>query len=537
MSTNPSPDEMPKYIEIEPTDRCNLRCRMCHVSNQKPGNTVVDTHRMVPHLHGTENAIFSIGSNFEPSMHPQFRDLVHSLSDAGAQIDLTTNGTLLSPQLANDLANCRFRRIWFSFDGIRPETYENIRRNSNHQRTLERILHFRKTVAPDKACYSINYVVMRSNLSELREAADFWEAHEFHTLAFIIMVTRSLRLDLLLESPEPIIEEVCDALEQTAGHIIRNNYKLVVISPAFRGDFAQKRMYPEKFHEERLQNFPKADWPPRSISQFQRGQWPGMPVECLSPFVFARILPTGDVQLCHQFIIGNIYDANLKDIWLGESASRVRQQVMSGTKTCMGCDYFRFCIHSSDIDLTNRYNFYNATTLAQLNGGALPTFIARSSSHAFLKWKELYYAIPNNSIHLGMQFLEDTHSQDVLRADSLDALISQARDSEVILEECRRLEVLMSSVDHSAAVREAKQAVVRHPQSHHIWRLLGRTLRLSGNLIDALSALERSLSIAKTPSALFEIASLARALGATDLAIRTEQILLREFPDWSPDAD
>jgi MoaA/NifB/PqqE/SkfB family radical SAM enzyme len=75
---------------------------------------------------------------------------------------------------------------------------------------------------------------------------------------------------------------------------------------------------------------------PRTV--FQRGKWPGMHVDCRSPFTFARINYNGDVILCYMFKVGNIYKQPFLDIWYGEQAQKIREGVLASPNICYGCD-------------------------------------------------------------------------------------------------------------------------------------------------------------------------------------------------------
>src|SRR5204863_1285763 len=72
-------------------------------------------------------------------------------------------------------------------------------------------------------------------------------------------------------------------------------------------------------------------------ADYQLGAGPGMTWPCRSPWTFARILPTGDVELCFKFVVGNLRERAFKDIWFGEAATAVRARVIAETTICPAC--------------------------------------------------------------------------------------------------------------------------------------------------------------------------------------------------------
>jgi len=83
-----------------------------------------------------------------------------------------------------------------------------------------------------------------------------------------------------------------------------------------------------------------------------------MRIDCRSPFTFARILFNGDVQLCYRYMIGNLKEKNFEDIWYGKKAQRIRQKILSDITICDHCDYYRFCLNSSKIDINDKINYF-----------------------------------------------------------------------------------------------------------------------------------------------------------------------------------
>ena len=98
-----------RKLYIEPASACNLNCTMCFRHqwfDEKIGlmdETVCAAVRQAVTIPSVETVIF--GGLGEPQLHPALPMLVHAAAAAGKFVELITNGTLLTPQLASQLAD------------------------------------------------------------------------------------------------------------------------------------------------------------------------------------------------------------------------------------------------------------------------------------------------------------------------------------------------------------------------------------------------------------------------------------------------
>jgi len=383
----------PEIIEIEPTFACNLRCIQCHVSYQKLPNTMID-FKFVKHLKGLKGKWVVLGSNYEPMVHPKFRDIVVALSGLGLKIDLLTNGTLFTEAMSNQLADCNLSNITISFDGIRKKTYESIRRKANYERTIERILYFKNRVTNEKTYFAVNNTLMRRNIDEVVESVDFWEKQGFDHIGFIIMALRDLNEAIKQESLENMMDYIYERLEEAAKRVIENNYRITLSGAGLKDLSELKAIYPANFVGGCVKsNNPQARTPFNPGEFVQNGYYPGMPVQCRSPFKSARILYNGNVELCYQFPIGNIYDNDLLDIWYGEKAQRVREYLMRNSKVCHACEYYNLCIKAGELDYSNVGSFYSELADKKYRYPEVVEEL-KSYNYKIVNWIGDYYAIP-----------------------------------------------------------------------------------------------------------------------------------------------
>jgi sulfatase maturation enzyme AslB (radical SAM superfamily) len=96
-----------KRIYIEPTNICNLDCRICmrNVWDEPPGVMAEGTFARIMAGIGEFSPVPGVffGGYGEPLAHPQILEMVAAAKRAGASVELITNGILLNEPVARRL--------------------------------------------------------------------------------------------------------------------------------------------------------------------------------------------------------------------------------------------------------------------------------------------------------------------------------------------------------------------------------------------------------------------------------------------------
>lgn len=352
---------LPRMIEIDPIEACNLRCRMCHVSFMPSEKRPIFDVNLVPKLKALEGAFASIGSGFEPLLYNDFDRLMGGFADLGLRMQLITNGTLLNKSKLKRLLECDMDIINFSFDGIRKETFEHIRRGADHADTVRNILDTRAGFAGRQTAFLINSTTMRSNLDESVEILDFWDRHDFDVVRFLPMQVRYPDPELIRESLYPIREEMKRVFDSAAVHLIEHNLKTVMLLPYLYAS-PVRESFPQNYVDLYVCSNNSAKRKILSLRErFQLGEHPLMRFyDCRAAFTSATILANGDIQLCYKYSIGNLHNASFEDIWFGEQANRVRQLIINEPTDCAACDCFKFGIAFHKLDADRAENYFTA---------------------------------------------------------------------------------------------------------------------------------------------------------------------------------
>lgn len=122
---------VPVVGSLELTFRCNLRCAHCYVVHGHTGipgqqELTTDEFRNIFDQLADEECLWLLLTGGEPLVRPGALDIYTYAKRKGFLVTLFTNGTLLTPRIADTLAEWRPFSIEISLYGRTQETYERI---------------------------------------------------------------------------------------------------------------------------------------------------------------------------------------------------------------------------------------------------------------------------------------------------------------------------------------------------------------------------------------------------------------------------
>lgn len=177
VNVNTLPDTVeanPPVVWIEPTNRCNTRCRHCEHFNQTFGEDMDRaTFRKIFDAIGDDIQGVTLIGYGEPLAARNFEEFFEECLARNAQVSFTTNGILL-----HDMALLRRLirlpvHIEISIDGASKATYEFVRPYIKWEKmraTLEMIREVTREAGDEKKWkLSLNFVVMKHSFRELPE--------------------------------------------------------------------------------------------------------------------------------------------------------------------------------------------------------------------------------------------------------------------------------------------------------------------------------------------------------------------------------
>jgi MoaA/NifB/PqqE/SkfB family radical SAM enzyme len=163
-------------IYVEPTVYCNLDCRTCirHVWNEQLGlMTAATFDRILQDIRSIEpRPTIFFGGLGEPLFHQGIVDWIAQAKAIGATVELISNGTLLTEDIARALVASGLDNLWISIDGATPASFADVRLGAQLPLVVENVMRLRwlrKGGHFAKPEIDIAFVAMKHNVHELPE--------------------------------------------------------------------------------------------------------------------------------------------------------------------------------------------------------------------------------------------------------------------------------------------------------------------------------------------------------------------------------
>lgn len=167
-------------VFLDPVMACNLRCRMCYMSDS---NKIKEFRGRKPMTMGDVGVLarsmfhramkLQIGCATEPTLSPLLEDIVACGKKYGVPyISITTNGQLLTGERVERLIAVGLSELTLSIHGLRKDTYEYLMNGADFGR-FEKLIDGLKVIKRKHPDFKVrlNYVVNSMNRHDL---ADFF---------------------------------------------------------------------------------------------------------------------------------------------------------------------------------------------------------------------------------------------------------------------------------------------------------------------------------------------------------------------------
>jgi uncharacterized Fe-S cluster-containing radical SAM superfamily protein len=156
-------------VEIEITNRCNLRCVYCYAEVNKSRTELSGTQwiRILDGMyrHGLRAILVSGG---EPFMHPDVMDVL-SWAAPRLIVEINSNGRYITPLIAEKLASLDIKSVQISLDSVESEHHDSLRGKGSHARAVNAIKVLVDAGVPTQA----SAVVTSSNRDTMDELRSF----------------------------------------------------------------------------------------------------------------------------------------------------------------------------------------------------------------------------------------------------------------------------------------------------------------------------------------------------------------------------
>lgn len=169
------------------TRTCNLKCRHCYMSSdaKKYANelTTAEAKQFIDDL-ADFNVPVLLFSGGEPLIRPDFFELADYAAKKGVRPTLSTNGTLITPEVARKIKDIGVGYVGISLDGLR-EVNDKFRGKAG---AFEAAMNgIKNCVAVDQRV-GLRFTINHHNIQELENIFDFIEEENINRVCFYHLV-------------------------------------------------------------------------------------------------------------------------------------------------------------------------------------------------------------------------------------------------------------------------------------------------------------------------------------------------------------
>lgn len=321
------------------TRTCNLKCVHCYAQSEgkryEGEMTTEEGKRMIDNLaaFGAPVLLFSGG---EPTIRPDMPELAQYAKERGMRVVISTNGTLITPELAKQMAEVGLSYVGVSLDGGR-ETHDGFRGvPGSFDKALEGI----RNAKAAGIKVGLRMTINKMNWEDINEIFDLMEEEEINRACFYHLVYTGRGSELM-------DEDLDHAETRRAVRLIMNRTKawfdrggkpeILTVDNHADGPFV---------YMELLKEDPERAAEVLQLLQWNQGNSTGNGIACVSwdGEVYAD-------QFWRHFSFGNVKDRPFSEIWTDTSRTDERSELMFRLKDkkpfvngrCKECQWLNIC--------------------------------------------------------------------------------------------------------------------------------------------------------------------------------------------------
>ncbi|MBE0429225.1 MAG: radical SAM protein [Thermoleophilia bacterium] len=182
--------DFPSRINIEPTNRCNLRCNMCPRQDltRPVGDISMDLFdKLAQEISRHPPAEVRLHKDGEPLKAPHIFDLIDHIKTVAPStlLNMDTNALLLDEEKAERLLDSKLDVLLFSVNAATPETYRQVRGSTKYDQVIaniERFLAMRKERGYVWPRVKVQLIVMAETRNEIGLFKEKWGPHDVDIL-------------------------------------------------------------------------------------------------------------------------------------------------------------------------------------------------------------------------------------------------------------------------------------------------------------------------------------------------------------------
>lgn len=179
MSGKPVHKGNPAFISVEPTTLCNLRCPECFTSQpgftRPKGNLTKEIFEKIISQSTEFGFYLNLYFQGEPFLNTGLLDFIAYAKRSGFYVAVSTNGHFIDETIAGKLIQSGLDRLIISLDGTDAETYRKYRKGGDFDTVVNGVrslVELRKKMKSKTPFLEIQFVLTRKNLHQQKGIKD-----------------------------------------------------------------------------------------------------------------------------------------------------------------------------------------------------------------------------------------------------------------------------------------------------------------------------------------------------------------------------
>lgn len=182
--------DFPSRINIESTNRCNLRCNMCPRKDltRPEGDISMELYdKLVREISRHAPAEVRLHKDGEPLMAPHIFELIDHIRTVAPStlLNVDTNALLLDEEKANKILDSKLKVLLLSVNAATPETYKKVRGSTKYDQVISNIERFLALRAERGYVWprvKVQLIVMEETKDEIAMFKEKWAPHDVEVL-------------------------------------------------------------------------------------------------------------------------------------------------------------------------------------------------------------------------------------------------------------------------------------------------------------------------------------------------------------------
>lgn len=312
------------------TRQCNLACQHCYMDARSSGRDELSLEegiRLIDDLAEMKIPVL-IFTGGEPLLSKNFYAYAFHAREVGLRTVISTNGTVITPEVARLLAEARIRYVGVSLDSARPESHDQFRGVSGaHAMALQGL----KNARDAGLRTGLRVTLTRDNWHEVPALLDMALDQNIprFCLYHLVPTGRGAGIadrDVTPEQRRSVIKFLAEAAVELKGKEI----EILTTDSPMDGAYLLELL--------------KGDPRRENVARLLKNAG-----GCSTGTKVANINHKGDVHPCHfmpQVVVGNVRERSFRDIWIDHPVPELLElrKIKESLKgACGECEYLDLC--------------------------------------------------------------------------------------------------------------------------------------------------------------------------------------------------